>query len=389
MRGAPRLPLRRVPGHDRGRPARARPAGCGSRRRRTCSIRTELGLLLRGRRRRLGRGVAADAGPRQPGAAVAAARRAGRADRGGRVRAAAERLTVHPEYVQRGEPWLDPRVLAARARAGRPGDRAGAGRQPAGRAALAGAGRRLGWWRPAGSTCTSRSTPRAAPRPAHRLRRRVRRLGRAARATVSARSVGRCRGAGPAATPEVRAALARAERDPAGLSDAEALALFDADGPALDALARWPTQLRRDDGRRRRDLRGQPEHQLHQRLLHRLPVLRVRPAAHRRRRLHAVAETGRRPRRRGVGGSAPPRSACRAASTRTCPAPRTSTSSARSRTRVPDMHVHAFSPMEVVNGAARTGLSIARLAGRGQGGRAGLASPAPRRRSSTTTSAGC
>ena len=31
--------------------------------------------------------------------------------------------------------------------------------------------------------------------------------------------------------------------------------------------------------RRRRDLRGEPQHQLHQRLLHRLPVLRVRPAA--------------------------------------------------------------------------------------------------------------
>lgn len=29
------------------------------------------------------------------------------------------------------------------------------------------------------------------------------------------------------------------------------------------------------------------------------------------------------------------------------------------KTRVPEMHVHAFSPMEVVNGAARTGLSIA------------------------------
>ncbi len=26
--------------------------------------------------------------------------------------------------------------------------------------------------------------------------------------------------------------------------------------------------------------------------------------------------------------------------------------------RVPEMHVHAFSPMEIVNGATRTGLSI-------------------------------
>ena len=36
--------------------------------------------------------------------------------------------------------------------------------------------------------------------------------------------------------------------------------------------------------------------------------------------------------------------------------------------RVPGMHVHAFSPMEVVNGAARTGHVGARLADRGQGG---------------------
>ena len=32
----------------------------------------------------------------------------------------------------------------------------------------------------------------------------------------------------------------------------------------------------------------------------------------------------------------------------------------------PDMHVHAFSPMEVVNGATRSGMSVARLAGRGK-----------------------
>ena len=28
------------------------------------------------------------------------------------------------------------------------------------------------------------------------------------------------------------------------------------------------------------------------------------------------------------------------------------------KARVPEMHLHAFSPMEVVNGAARTGLSV-------------------------------
>ncbi len=53
--------------------------------------------------------------------------------------------------------------------------------------------------------------------------------------------------------------------------------------------------------RRRRHLRREPQHQLHERLLHRVPLLRLRTAPHRCRRLHAVALRGGRPRRRGVG----------------------------------------------------------------------------------------
>ena len=55
------------------------------------------------------------------------------------------------------------------------------------------------------------------------------------------------------------------------------------------------------DRRRRRDLRRQPQHQLHQRLLRRVPVLRVRAAAHGRRRLLALPRRGRRPRPGGLG----------------------------------------------------------------------------------------
>ena len=40
------------------------------------------------------------------------------------------------------------------------------------------------------------------------------------------------------------------------------------------------------------------------------------------------------------------------------------------RRRCPDLHIHAFSPMEIVNGASRTGLSIRGLAGQGPGVRA-------------------
>src|SRR4029077_10000744 len=45
---------------------------------------------------------------------------------------------------------------------------------------------------------------------------------------------------------EVAAALRSAERDPAGLTDAEALALLDADGPELEALAALADAIRRD-----------------------------------------------------------------------------------------------------------------------------------------------
>ena len=111
--------------------------------------------------------------------------------------------------------------------------------------------------------------------------------------------------------------------------------------------------------RRRRHLRRQPEHQLHQRLLRRLPVLRVRPAAHRRRRLLALPRrrSPTAPRRRGR--SAPPRSACRAASTPSCPARRTSTSPRAVKQRVPG-HARArvLARWRSSTAPARTGLSF-------------------------------
>ena len=89
-----------------------------------------------------------------------------------------------------------------------------------------------------------------------------------------------------------------------------------------------------------------------------LPVLRLRPARARRRRVPALARRGRRPRGRGGAERAPPRCACRAASTRSCRSPSTPTWCARCRPPCPDMHVHAFSPMEIVSAAAKAGVSI-------------------------------
>ncbi len=71
-------------------------------------------------------------------------------------------------------------------------------------------------------------------------------------------------------------------------------------------------------GRRRRDVRRESQHQLLQRLLRRLPVLRVRPARARRGRLPALASSRSPTAPRRPGGPARPRCACRAASTRSC-----------------------------------------------------------------------
>ncbi len=125
-----------------------------------------------------------------------------------RLRAPTERLTAHPRYVLGGPPWLDPRVLPhVRALADpttRPAARGRTGR----RACLAGAGPDLGrgLLRP-GRACTSRSTPRGAPATAAATSTRCTatgarsvttpqrsrcRLGRGARACSPATSARRC-----------------------------------------------------------------------------------------------------------------------------------------------------------------------------------------------------
>ena len=159
-----------------------------------------------------------------------------------------ERLTVHPEYVRAGEPWIDPRLSAARGGAGRR-RRAGPRRRTPGRAALAGAGRRVHRHGTGTGRTDLHATIDTEGRTADRrddfdsvygdwdaLRRSG---GRAPGASASERpkpprrwSRRRC---APATAGELTAALAAAERDPAGLSDEQALLLMTAEGPALDA----------------------------------------------------------------------------------------------------------------------------------------------------------
>ena len=151
-----------------------------------------------------------------------------------------QRLTAQPQYVQAGAAWIDPRVrghvdaladpdtgLALRRQPGR----AGRGRSPT---------RPASRW--AASICTRPSTPRAgSPRPA---------ATSVARSATGSRSARRCtswRRARPSAsTPTCWPRCARPSAIPAGCSDDEYLALATADGPALDAVAALADSLRRD-----------------------------------------------------------------------------------------------------------------------------------------------
>ena len=150
-----------------------------------------------------------------------------------------ERLTIYPR-VRPGAatPWLDPRLPAHVAALADPAtglarEDATAGRAARGRSRTAGSPQRPD--RPARHIDTDGRTER----PARRLRQRLRRLGRGALAQLAATAAGR---AGAARLATCRAGLGWPRTDPAALldpaHDEAALALFSADGPALDELAR-------------------------------------------------------------------------------------------------------------------------------------------------------
>src|SRR5215470_946489 len=188
-------------------------------------------------------------------------------------------------------------------------------------------------------------------RPSLRLRRRLRRL-------VADRGQDRPGRAAPERLrPEVAAALRSAERDPAGLTDGEALALLDADGGELDALARLADAIRRD-------VNGDDITYVVNRNINFTNVCYTgcRFCAFAQRRTDADAYTLS---LEQVGDRA--EEAWAAGATEVCmqggihpdlPGTAYFDLAAEVRRRCPDMHVHAFSPMEVMNGSARTGLPV-------------------------------
>jgi FO synthase len=270
------------------------------------------------------------------------------------------RLTVHPEYVVAGEPWLDPRVsahvAALASTEGRSFGLARAGVRPAG----------LPWQEPdgglhhgtgvgrtdlhsaidsAGRTDDRRSDFDAVYGDWDALREQI----------VPEPSVAQTAGQQPKI--QGLSALAAAEKNPAGLTDEQALTLMTAEGELLEQVCRLADDLRRDTV-------GDEVTYVVNRNINFTNVCYVgcRFCAFAQRRtdadafslsLEQVADRAQEAWDLGAtevcmqGGIDPE-----------LPGSAYFDLAAAVKRRVPGMHVHAFSPMEIVNGASRTGLSV-------------------------------
>ena len=274
------------------------------------------------------------------------------------------RLTVHPEYVLAGEPWLDPRVRTHVAALADGDGLARVGVRPVG----------LPWQEPDGA-------PEAAGRGRTDLHTAIDTAGRSTdrrtdfdsvygdwdvlREAVHDTEVVQDNPVVPPASgrpsrPELsegRAALRAAEADPAGLTDAQALTLMTAEGELLDQVCRLADDLRREAV-------GDEVTYVVNRNINFTNVCYVgcRFCAFAQRRTDADAYS-----------LSLDQVADRAAeawdlgATEVCmqggidpelPGTAYADLVAAVKARVPRMHVHAFSPMEIVNGASRRGVSI-------------------------------
>src|SRR5450755_292673 len=270
-----------------------------------------------------------------------------------------ERLTAYPGYLR--EPWLDPRLAAHVAALADPAS--GLARDGAVPRGLPWQEPDGGWGEAAGRTdlhVTIDTTGRTADRRDDFAEVYGDWAEIGARIEPAARPA--ARSAQPASAPqrlraEVLAALRRAENDPAGLTDSEALALLNADGPELEALAGLADAIRRDAV-------GDDVTYVVNRNINFTNVCYTgcRFCAFAQRRTDADAYTLS---LQQIGDRA--QEAWEAGATEVCmqggihpdlPGTAYFDIAAEVRRRCPDMHVHAFSPMEVVNGASRTGLPI-------------------------------
>ena len=289
----------------------------------------------------------------------------------------AERLTVYPGYIR--EPWLDPRVARHVAALADPATGlARPGAMPAGLPWQEPDG---GWGESSGRTdlfTTIDTTGRTADRrddfaevygdwaevgaridPAARLDAAGPLRPPPAEVLAARTDDEAARPAPRQARPpaEVLAALRAAERNPAGITDDQALALLDADGAELDALAALADGLRRE-------VAGDDVTYVVTRNINFTNVCYTgcRFCAFAQRRTDADAYTLS---MEQIGDRAV--EAWEAGATEVCmqggihpdlPGTAYFDIAAEVKRRSPDMHVHAFSPMEVMNGASRTGLPV-------------------------------
>jgi FO synthase len=260
-----------------------------------------------------------------------------------------ERLTVYPPYVLAGEPWLDPRLrphVAALADAdsglaradaplvGRPWQDPDDAWSSSGRVDLHTS------IDEAGRTADRRSDFDSVYGDWAVVAEQAKRTGAPVRLDA-----------------DVAAALRSAERDPAGISDADALALLHADGAELDAVAALADAIRTDA------VGGDVTYVVNRNInFTNVCYTGCRFCAFAQRRSDADAFTLSLDE---VAGRAA--EAWELGATEVCmqggihpdlPGTAYFDIARAVKGRVPQLHVHAFSPMEVVNGAARTGLSI-------------------------------
>ncbi|MBA2956035.1 bifunctional FO biosynthesis protein CofGH [Nocardioides sp. MAH-18] len=260
----------------------------------------------------------------------------------------APRLTVHPEYVRQGEPWLDPRISAHVAALATPDGLARPGVRPSG----------LPWQEPDGGFASvGRTDLFAAVDTEGRTDDRRSDFADVYGDWDEVRDAAASTGAPVVLHAEGRDALVAAETDPGNLSDEHALTLMTAEGDLLREVCRLADDLRRDTV-------GDDVTYVVNRNINFTNVCYVgcRFCAFAQRRTDAdayslsldqVADRAEEAWALGAtevcmqGGIDPE-----------LPATAYFDLVSAVRQRVPDMHVHAFSPMEVVNGVARTGLSI-------------------------------
>jgi FO synthase len=280
----------------------------------------------------------------------------------------AERLTIYPGYIR--EPWLDPRLarhvtaladpstglaLAQARPSGLPWQEPDGGFADDGKWGASGRTDLFTSIDTAGRTKDRRDDFAEVYGDWDEVGARIEPAARPASTGGSA--TGQPGGAPRRAPAEVLAALRRAERDPAGITDAEALALLDADGPELDALAALADDLRRQTV-------GDDVTYVVTRNINFTNVCYTgcRFCAFAQRRTDADAYTLS---MEQIGDRAA--EAWEAGATEVCmqggihpdlPGTAYFDIAAEVKRRCPEMHVHAFSPMEVMNGASRTGLPV-------------------------------